>query len=136
MAIREQKKEIAINYLKKLDIYRPYIKGFKEKDNVCFFENYGGFWAYQEPELIEKAKEIEEKYNCVVYAITHEYTDFGECYSFLIVTDYEEEWDSLLKKDGNHYYAFAYVWNKDDDYCSELGTITLSSFGGGLRRIG
>lgn len=42
---REQKKEIAINYLKKLDIYRPYIKGFKNENNVCFFENYGGFWA-------------------------------------------------------------------------------------------
>ena len=133
---REQKKEISINYLKKLDIYRPYIKGFKNEDNVCFFENYGGFWAWQEPELIEKIKEIEETHNCVVYAITHEYTDFGELYDFLIVTDYEEEWDNLLEKSGNHYFAFAYVWNKDDDYCSEFGTITLSNFGGGIRRIG
>ena len=133
---REQKKELAINYLKKLDIYRPYIKGFKEEDNVCFFENYGGFWAYQEPELMKKIKEIEENYNCVVYAITHEYTEFGELYDFLIVTDYEEEWDNLLEKSGNHYFAFAYVWNKDDDYYSEFGTITLSSFCGGIRRIG
>ena len=133
---REQKKEIAINYLKKLNIYKPYIKVFKEEDNVCFFENYGGFWAYQELELIEKIKEIEEKHSCLVYAITHEYTKFGELYDFLIVTDYEEEWDNLLEKSGNHYFAFAYVWNKDDEYCSEFGTITLSSSGGGIRRIG
>ena len=33
-------------------------------------------------------------------------------------------------------YAFAYVWNKDDDDCSEFGTVALSSFGGGIRRIG
>ena len=34
------------------------------------------------------------------------------------------------------YYAFAYVWNKDDDFCSEFGTIGLKSFGGGIKRIG
>lgn len=131
-----QRKIKAIELMKKLDIYKPYIKGFKEENNVCYFENYGGFWAYQEPELINKIKEIEKKYNCLVYTITHEYTDFGECYDFLIVTDYEEEWDTLLEKYGNQYYAFAYVWNKTDEDCSEFGTICLESFGGGIRRIG
>jgi len=133
---REIKKQKAIENLKKLDIYKPYIKGFKNEDNICYFENYGGYWAWQEPELIEKVKELEEKYNCLVYAITHEYTEIGEMYSFLIITDYEEELDTLLEKYGNQYYAFAYVWNKDDDDCSEFGTIALSSFGGGIRRIG
>ena len=133
---REIKKQKAIENLKKLDIYKPYIKGFKNEDNICYFENYGGYWAWQEPELIEKVKELEEKYNCLVYAITHEYTEIGEMYSFLIITDYEEELDTLLEKYGNQYYAFAYVWNKDDDNCSEFGTIALSSFGGGIRRIG
>ena len=71
-----------------------------------------------------------------IEGITHEYTAIGEMYSFLIVTDYEEEWDTLLEKYGNQYYGFAYVWNKDDDMCSEFGTIALSSFGGGIRRIG
>jgi len=133
---REIKKQKAIENLKKLDIYKPYIKGFKNEDNICYFENYGGYWAWQEPELIEKVKELEEQHNCLVYAITHEYTAIGEMYSFLIVTDYEEEWDTLLEKYGNQYYGFAYVWNVDDDMCSEFGTIALSSFGGGIRRIG
>jgi len=133
---RETKKQKAIENLKKLDIYKPYIKGFKNEDNICYFENYGGYWAWQEPELIEKVKELEEQHNCLVYAITHEYTAIGEMYSFLIVTDYEEEWDTLLEKYGNQYYGFAYVWNVDDDMCSKFGTIALSSFGGGIRRIG
>ena len=133
---RDIKKEKAIELMKKLDIYKPYIKGFKNEDTVCYFENYGGYWAYQEPGLIEKVKELEEKHNCLVYAITHEYTAIGEMYSFLIVTDYDEEWDTLLEKYGNQYYGFAYVWNVDDDMCSEFGTIALSSFGGGIRRIG
>ena len=133
---REIKKEKAIENLEKLDIYEPYIKGFKDEDNICYFENYGGYWAWQEPELIEKVKELEEEYNCLVYAITHEYTEIGEMYSFLIVTDYEEEFDMLLEKDGSKYYAFAYVWNNDDEDSSEFGTVVLSSFGGGIRRIG
>ena len=128
------KKEKAIELLKKLDIYKPYIQGFRERNQVCFFENYGGFWADQEPELYAKMKEIESKYNCLVYAVTHEYTSFGECYSFLIVTDYPEEWDALLQSEGDRHYAFAYVWNKDDDWCSELGDIMVRSFGGGIKR--
>ena len=42
------KKEKAIELLKEMDIYTPYIKGFEEKGLVCFFENYGGFWIDQE----------------------------------------------------------------------------------------
>ncbi len=136
-----ERKEKALEIMKQLDIYKPYIKGFKENNEVCFFEGFGGFWAWQEPEIQNKIKEIEEKYNCTVYAITHEFTEFGELYDFLIVTDYIEEWDNLVEKyqgkndDTNTIYALAYVWNKDDDSCSEFGTIGLQSFGGGIRRI-
>ena len=58
----ENKKQKAIELMNKLDIYKPYIKGFKDKNSVCFYENFGGFWAYQEPELMAKIKEFEEKY--------------------------------------------------------------------------
>ena len=46
---KEIKKQKAIELMNKLDIYKPYIKGFKDKNSVCFYENFGGFWAYQEP---------------------------------------------------------------------------------------
>lgn len=129
------KKEKAIENMKKMDIYKPYIKGFRENNRVCFFENYGGYWIDQEPELYAKMKETENKYNCLVYAVTHEFTEFGELYDFLIVTDYPEEWDTLVYSNGNRHTAFAYVWNKDDDWCSEFGSITVHSFGGGIKRI-
>ncbi|MGN0960757.1 MAG: hypothetical protein ACI4PF_00995 [Christensenellales bacterium] len=134
MTTKEQRKEIAIKYMKELDIYKPYIDGF----NKHYYEGFGGFWTYQEPELEQKLKEIEEKYNCTVYAITHEITEFGELYDFLLVTDYPEEWNDLVYKGqtNNQHYAFAYCWNKDDDFCSEFGTILVQSFGGGIRRIG
>lgn len=47
-------KEKAIELLKQLDIYKPYIEGFRKKNYVCFFERYGGYWAYQNEELAAK----------------------------------------------------------------------------------
>lgn len=129
------KKEKAIELLQELNIYHPYIKGFVEQDRVCFFEGFGGYWVDQENELYAKMKEIEKNYKCLVYAITHEFTEFGELYDFLIVTDYPEEWDTLVYSQGNRHTAFAYVWNKDDDWCSEFGSVTVQSFGGGIKRI-
>ncbi len=133
---RQVKKDKAIEFMKQLDIYKPYIDGFKEEDKVCFFEMFAGYWVDQEPEIEQKMKEIENKYNCVVYAITHEFTDFGELYDFLFVSDYEEEWDELIyKQSNNNFIAYAYVWNKDDDLCSEFGSVGVKSFGGGIRRV-
>ena len=132
----EERKNKAIEYMKEFDIFKPYIKGFEKNNDTCFYENYGGFWTYQDKELLAKQKEIEDTYNCTVFAITHEYTEFGECYSFLLVSDYKEEWEYTLEKvDYNKFYAFAYVWNKSDDYCSEFGTIGIKSKYGGIRRF-
>lgn len=131
-----KQKDKAIELMKRMDIYKPYIQGFRENGMACFFECFVGYWADQEPELYAKMKEIEKKYRCIVYAITHERLEFGECYSFLIVTAYPEEWATLVQSNGNKHTAFAYVWNKDDDWCSEFGTVMVQSFGGGIRRIG
>ena len=115
---------------------KQYIQGFEQKGNVCFFERYGGYWAFQEPEVQAKIEEIQKEHNCLVYAVTHEFTDFGECWDFLIVTDYKCEWRTLLMPmERNVFSAFAYVWNKDVPYNSEFGSIGVRSFGGGIARI-
>ena len=134
--MEQKQKAKAIEIMKQMDIYKPYINGFEKQDKVCFFEQFGGFWVYQEPEVQTKMKELEKKYGCMVYAITHEFTQFGECYYFLIVTKYKEEWNRCVVSEKNKHYAFAYVWNKDDDWCSEFGTVVVQSFGGGIKRIG
>ena len=131
----ENKKQKAIELMNRLDIYKPYIKGFKDKNSVCFFENFGGFWAYQEPELMAKIKEIEKTYKVLVYAVTHEYLEFGECYDFLYVSDYKSEWKYAILPQKDTFYCCAYVWNKTDDNCSEFGTIGIRSFGGGIKRV-
>jgi len=141
IATREEMKEEAIKLMKKLDIYKPYINGFKNKDWVCFFENFGGYWAYQEEKIQNKIKELEERYGFVVYAVTHEKTNIGEMYDFLFVSKYKSDWDnqvycSEVSNDINEFIALAYVWNVDYEYDSEIGSILLQSYGGGIRRIG
>ena len=131
-------KEIAIQCLEKLDIYKPYINKFKSaKTMPCFFENFGGFYVDQEPELFAKIKEVEQQYDCLVYAITHEYLEFGECWSMLCVSKDTEDWTECLDQFRNTcFYTFAYVWNKTDEWLSEFGDVVVQSFGGGIRRIG
>ena len=130
----EIKKQKAIEFMQQLNIYKPYIRGFEKDNKVCFFENFSGFWAYQEPDLIAKIKEIEKTYKVLVYAVTHEYLEFGECYDFLYISDYKSEWKYALLPQRDIFYSRAYVWNKTDDNCSEFGTIGIRSFSGGIKR--
>ena len=129
-------KEVAIQCLKSLNIYTPYINKFEKDSTVTLFERFGGYYINkdQEPELLNKIKEFEAETGSLVYAVTHEMFFFGECYSFLIVSEYDEEWEMTLQEIQTG-YAFAYVWNKSDEICSEFGTVGVKSFGGGIARI-
>ena len=130
-------KEKAIECMQKLDIYKPYIKAFKDKGIVTLFERFGGYYITEdeEPELLNKIKEFEKETGSIVYAVTHELFQFGECYSFLCISKYEEDWELTLETNGYTSYVWSYVWNKNYDWCSEYGTIAVKSFGGGIARV-
>ena len=130
-------KEKAIECLHNLDIYGPYIKAFEKNGTITLFERFGGYYITedQEPELLNKIKEFEKETGSLVYAVTHELFQFGECYSFLCISKYEEDWDLTLETNGYTSYVWSYVWNKNHDWCSEYGTIAVKSFGGGIARV-
>ena len=130
-------KEKAVELMKALDIYQPYILGFRDKGKVCLFERFGGYYVDQEEfkEIEAKKWAIEDKYKITVFAITHEFTNLGELYNFLYVPAEKEEWDSLLEKAGNRTFVQAYCWNKSVEWCSEFGQIGVTSFGGGIMRV-
>lgn len=130
---KEKQLAEAVRRMETMGIYKPYINALKKSNRVCFYENYGGFWVDQEPELLDKVRWFEEKYNAVVYAITHEFTDFGEMYDFLFVSEYEDEWDDEITPSEKGYYSVAYVWNKSGEG-SEFGTVGVTCYGGGVRR--
>ena len=130
-------KEIAISCLETLNIYKPYIRKFKSKAGTpCFFENYGGFWVDQEPELFSKIKEIESEHKCLVYAVTHEFVDGNEMWSMLCVPkDCDNLSDIIGRFNTAEFYVFSYTWNKTTEYFSEFGDIVVKSFGGGIKRV-
>lgn len=133
----EKKKEKAIELLEELEIYKPYINAFKKENRLCYFENsYAGFWVDENPELLDKVRKFEEIHNCLVYAVTHEFTKFGELYNFLFVPDQEAYWDFLIESYPEEYYVYAYTWNKSNETCSEAGNIIVRKYGGGIRRVG
>lgn len=137
---REQQKEIALGRLKQMNIYKPFINAFARKDIVTMFENFGGFYVTEgncDEDLIKEIKGVEKEYGCLVYAVTHEFTSFGELYSLLCVSKYaEDERQGLLEQSGSEFFAFAWVYNKTDYWCSEFGEVTIQSALGGLRRVG
>ena len=133
---RDEMKQEAIKYLKKLGVFKPYINGFENEDKISFFEEFGGFWLYQEPEVAAKVKEFEETKGHLVYAVTHEYTSFGELWDFLYVSKYIEDGTDFVYPQGNgRFIVDAYVWNKDADWCSEFSSIGVISMGGGIKRV-
>lgn len=133
---REKKKEEAIKRMKVLGLFKPCIKSFEKYDELQLTEPTGGLYEFSDnAELNAKIKEFEEEYNALVYHVIHTYTQFGELYNFLYVSDYEEEWE-YDNEDVKAGYAVAYVWNKTDEWMSEIGGIAVREMFGGLVRVG
>ena len=130
-------KEIAVQCLETLDVYKPYINKFKSKSGMtCFFENFAGFWTDQWPEMYEKVKEVERDYDCLVYAITHEFLEIGDCWTMLCVPkDTVNRLDVVSQAYDSMYYAYAYAWNRSIPEFSEFGSVIVRSYGGGIKRV-
>lgn len=127
----EQKQE-ALNRMRMLDIYSPAIKEF-EKENIINKSEHGGMLYWLDENEQEFVKEFEEKYNAIVYHIIHNYTEFGELYSLLFVSQHKEEW-GWDNEDIKNNIAMVYVKNIDEDAFSEFGSIGIKSQFGGLVR--
>ena len=128
----EQKKQEALERMKMLKLYPNVIKEFEEENVVNLSEN-GGFLYWLNDEQKKIVKEFEKKEDVLVYHVIHDFTNFGELLTFLYVSDYEEEWEED-REDLKVGYAYAYVKNLADDYCSEFGSICFRPQFGGLVR--
>lgn len=130
--LKIKQKQEALERMKMLKIYSQAIKEF-EKENVINVSEHGGILFWLDDEQQEMVKRFEEKYNAVVYHVIHNYTEFGELYSLLYVSQHEQEWD-YDKDDIKHDIALCYVVNKDEENFSEFGSIGIKpQFGGVIR---
>lgn len=133
---KKDKKTEALKRMEVLGLFKPCIKAFKDRDEVQLSEQNGGLYEFSNNNVLnELVKNFETENNGLVYHVIHTYTEFGELYNFLYVSDHSEEWemDNADLADG---YVFAYVENVDDPICSEFGTIAVKGKFGGLVRVG
>lgn len=132
-------KEKAIEFMERLGMLEQYIQAFRERGTVHLFEGFLGSPVNTEisPEILEKVKEIERRENVIVYAVTHEHLYGAEFYSFLVLSNYPEDWELMLQQySANQFRIYAYVWNVHKEWCSEFGSIVVQTFVGGIVRVG
>ena len=77
-----------------------------------------------EMDLIRAINNFEKNYNAYVYHIIYTKSNFGNLYSMLYVSNNAEEWEND-RKDLQNKECYAYVYNKSDEVCSEIGLIGI-----------
>lgn len=112
-------KEKAVECLQELDVFCTDL--FVEKNKVAVFHSYLGEALSTYPGLREKIAEVEKRSGCLVYAVTHEYFSFGECFSFLVVSKYEEDWQYSLRRFASHKRRRAGAGNQDGKKTGKKG---------------
>lgn len=84
-------------------------------------------------EIVKKKEELEKKYDITIYAVTHEYAEFGELWDFWCIMNEDLEYPN--EEDFTDYKTvYAYVYNASDETCSEFGSIGIDVSGGGMIR--
>lgn len=144
--MKEKMKAEAIRRLKLLGLHENVEKEF-EKDGTVYYSDLaviGGteigtlFWLTNNIEWEMLKREIEERYDILIYHATHEYLSFGECLTFLYVSSEEEEWafdrEDLKRDEAGISYPVAYVCNLDAPEFSSFGSVGIKEALGGLVR--
>ena len=121
---REEMKAEAIARMRQLHLYPETIRQF-EKENLISESAppFGAcFWLNEAQR--ERVRQLEFKYNILVYHVIHSFTTIGEMESYLYVSNHPEEWedDRAGLKEGE---TVAYVYNCDDPELSEFGYIGI-----------
>ncbi len=130
---KAKQKQEALERMKMLKLHGNIIKEF-DKEGIVNLSESGGFLYWLDSDQQAIVDEFETEHDALVYHVIHDCTEFGELYSLLYVSKYEEEWEDDRNdlKDG---YALVYVKNMDDDFCSEFGSIGVKPQFGGLVRM-
>ena len=132
----QEQKPMAIQFMQQLGVDKSCIAAFEKTGRIYCYEDFVATEIKPDSALGKKIKEFENEHRCLVYAVTHDYMTFGECYDFLCVSPWSEDWDHILKYCGNNIFLVnVYAWNVDDEKCSDMGYVNIINVDGGLGRI-
>lgn len=85
----EDKKKEAISRMHTIGCTDAQIRGF---ENGIILITQDGIPVWADANEQQMIHDIEARYNVLVYSATHFEEWFGECYYFLYVSDYEDDW--------------------------------------------
>lgn len=134
---KEEKIAEAVKRLQCLNYFRPSIQCLIRSGKVMVNSSPVGahFYVDDYNEFIaDKVKAFEKEYNTLVYAVIHTYSNIGETFEMLYVSDKKNEWIYEMNdlQDG---FPYAYVYNVTEPYFSKIGGIGIAkTIGGGIRR--
>lgn len=132
-----EQKPIAVQFMQQLGVDKSCIAAFEKTGKIYCYEDFVATEIDPDSALGKKIKWFEETRQSLVYAVTHSYMLFGECYELLCVSPYSEDWDYIVRYSGrNSFWVNVYAWNVDDEDYSEMGSVNIINIDGGLGRIG
>ena len=129
---KDQMLEEAIKRMEILRMMENPIRELKEEGVVNLSEN-GGYLYWLDEEQKKMVADFEKDKGGLVYHVVRSFTNFGEMYALMYVSEYEEEWEDD-KADLENGSALAYVINVTMPDCSEFGSIGVQPSIGGVRR--
>lgn len=133
----KKKREEAVSRMRKLGVYKPTVAEFKRSGRVNISEPPMGAFYWVGDEEQKMIDWIQQEYNCLVYMVVRAYhRELGQMDAYLLVSDYEEEWE-MDRENLENGYVFSYVNTVGSPDLSELGDIVVErTIAGGLIRIG
>jgi hypothetical protein len=131
--LKEEQKKEAISRMKKLKLYEPVIRDFKNGILYKSETRYGILYFLDEEEQ-ERVKAFEQEHNATVYHVVKNNTEFGELETYFYVCAHKSEW-YMDQEDIEMNVAMCYVQNLTDPSFSEFGSIGFQSANGGLVRV-
>lgn len=128
-------KQIILRALKELGLSDELLQEISNTNQVCLFEEGYAYLVNKTSFLYAIKTRLEDNGKNQVYGITHEFTDAGELYDFLMSTQEDEtKEDVLYPLSSGSRAAFAYVHNKTNIELSEFGEVSVKYKNGGLIR--
>ena len=133
IATREQQKAKALELMRSLRVAELFIK---LTDNSQEFMRDFFSKAYEDPSLKERIETLEKEKGIFIYYVTKERMSFGECYSFLYVSSYLEDFSRQDIREGRTGEKLVYAWvdNIHHPEFSEYGSIAVKNDKGFLVR--
>ena len=139
---REKMKEVAVARMKALRMLEQPIIEFRQgrlNESARMGANIGGILYWLDKKEMKEVEKFEEQTGNMVYHVVHDYTSFGEIFTYLYVSPYEDEWpdeDWALVGAGEdeEVLVYAYVRNATHPECSEMGSVMIKPANGGIMR--